>query len=390
MKIVITGGHLTPALAVISKLKKLAPKYQIYFFGRKFAVEGDKATSFEYLEIKNLAIPFFEITTGRLQRKLTTRTFATLAKILPGFVQSFFLLKKIKPELVLTFGGYLALPVAIAAKILGITVVAHEQSPNLGLANKIIFKFAALAGVSNRSLARKLSNKKIFFTGPLFREEIFEKQPSSKKLAQFLKKLGNKRLIYITGGATGSHFLNKTMALVLPQILKDNFVIHQTGNLGQSADFKKLEKKRKSLPKTLSEKYFLTEFVNSKDIGAVLNRADLVICRSGANTTSELGALAKVLIVIPLEWGKEQKEIAFQLEKLEAGLILPQENLTANKILAAISEIFGKFKNFKNNALNLEKEINSEGAEIFTRKILELSISSSPPAKAARVSLKYQ
>ncbi len=371
-KIVVTGGHLTPALATIAQIRKLDPGIKIYFFGRKYAVEGDKATSFEYLEVKKHGLPFFEITTGRLQRKLTKRTLVTLAKLLPGFIQAFFLLKKIKPNIVLTFGGYLALPVAIAAKFLNIPLVVHEQSPKLGLANKIIFKLANFAGVSSQTLAKELGNKKIFFTGPILREEIFKKKPVSKKLSEFLKKVGNSRLIVITGGTTGSRFLNQVIKKALPQILKDYFVIHQTGNLTESSDFKKLQKFQKNLLKSLKDKYFLTEFVKSEDIGAVLSRADLVICRSGANTTAELAALAKVAIVIPLEWGREQKEIAAGLEKSEAITVLSQDETTTSKILLAIEKIFANFESFTKKAFDLQKQIGFSGARVFAQKILEL------------------
>ena len=130
-------------------MKKLNPNINFYFFGRKFAVEGDKTnTSFEYQEIMESKIPFFEIPAGRIQRRLTKYTFSSLIKILPGFLKSFILLAKIRPRLVLTFGGYLALPVAVAAVLLRIPVVAHEQTPKLGLANEIIFKLARLKAVS--------------------------------------------------------------------------------------------------------------------------------------------------------------------------------------------------------------------------------------------------
>lgn len=392
-RIVVTGGHLTPALATISQIRKLDSGVKAYFFGRKYAVEGDKAASFEFLEIKNLGIPFFEITTGRLQRRLTKRSLITLAKIIPGFLQSFLLLKKIKPDLVLTFGGYIAFPVAIAAQILKIPIVAHEQSPSLGVANRVIFKFAKLIGVSDQSLAKKLGNKKVVFTGPILREDIFKLKPASKDLARFLKKVGNSRqrpassakrgeqgersspktakLIYVTGGATGSRFLNQLAAKTTPKILKDYFVIHQTGNLLESVDFKRLTRLREKTPKTLAEKYFLTEFIDSADIGAVLFRADLVICRSGANTTAELAALAKVSIVIPLEWGKEQKEIAQRLERAGASVVLFQEDLTANIFFSAVKKIFANFTSFKKRAVKLQQEIPLNGAKIFSQKVLE-------------------
>lgn len=371
-RIVVTGGHLTPAMAIISQLRKIAPDTRIYFLGRKNAIEGDKAISFEYLEVKKADIPFFEIMTGRLQRKLTKKSLISLAKFPLGLAQSFFLLRKLQPDLLLTFGGYIALPVAIGAKFFQIPVVAHEQSPSLGLANKIIFKFASLKGVSSKSLADNFPDSKVIFTGPLFREEIFQTQPASQALDKFLRKVGNSKLIYITGGATGSHFINQIGEKLLPKILKDHFVIHQTGNLVKSADFAKLSELKKGLSQTLAEKYFLTEFVHSQDYGAVLNRADLVISRSGANTTAELASLGKVAIIVPLEWGKEQKEISHNLKEMGAVLVIPEE-LVLKRLITAIKTIFANFPKFSKKAAALQRKTPRHGAAVFVKKILELA-----------------
>src|ERR1035437_5335593 len=108
MKIVIVGGHLSPALSII---KKLGKNDEVYYFGRKYVHEGDSALSLEYQEITKLNISFYSITTARLQRKLTRYTFSSLLKMPVGFYQSFNLLKKIKPDVVLGFGGYVSVPV---------------------------------------------------------------------------------------------------------------------------------------------------------------------------------------------------------------------------------------------------------------------------------------
>lgn len=373
-KIVVTGGHLAPALATIEQLKKLAPSAQIYFFGRKKTVEGDNAISFEFLEISNQKIPFFEIPAGRLQRRLTKHFLISLLRILPGFIKSLVLLLRIRPDVVLTFGGYVALPVAVASKFCQIPIIAHEQSPSLGLANKIIFKLAKLKAVSEKSLVEKGGGQNVFFTGPLLRSAIFEKKAKSQSLAKFLEKTADEKLIYVTGGATGSYFLNQIVKVIISDLLKKSFVIVQTGNLSQSAEFKKLLALKANLPENLSEKFFLTEFVSSSDIGAIFARADLIITRSGANTTSELLVLGKVAVVIPLEWGAEQKEISKNLQKTTVFVVIDQSQAKAEKILETVEYIFENFGQFQEKANKLKTKISKTGAKFFAKEILNLKL----------------
>lgn len=372
MKIVVTGGHLIPALAVIEQLAKLAPKTQFYFFGRRQAVEGDAADSFEFLEISNLGIPFFEIPAGRIQRRITKYTLLSLFKIFPGLLKSVMLLTRIKPDVILTFGGYVAIPVALAAILARIPVIAHEQTPKLGLANKIIFKFAKLKGIADVALFKKIGNNKSVFTGPLLREEIFNTKPKSANLREFLAKVDQGKLIYITGGAVGSSFLNNLVATVIDKILKFAFVIHQTGNLTKSADFSRLSQLKAKLPKNLQDKYLPSEFVGAADAGAVFLRANLIICRSGANTTAELAALGKVAIVVPLEWGSEQKKIAANLAKTGAVIVL-RGVITGNTLLKAITTIFKKYEEFTQASTNLKNQTKLDGAQVFAQKILKIT-----------------
>src|SRR3989344_4952875 len=123
MKIIITGGHLSPALAVIDSLPK---DWEILFLGRKYVFEGEKSLSLEYKTINDLKIPFEEISTGRLQRKFSKNTIPSLFKLPPGFFKSLRLLKKFQPDIVLGFGGYLQIPVVAASFFLKIPVVLHE------------------------------------------------------------------------------------------------------------------------------------------------------------------------------------------------------------------------------------------------------------------------
>jgi len=138
MKVILIGGHLSPALSLLEELKN----EEVIFFGRKYSFEGDKALSLEYQLVEELNIPFVSITTGRLQRKLTRHTFSSFLKLPIGFFQSINALIKYKPDVVLGFGGYISIPVILASFVLRIPAVIHEQTLEAGFANKILSRFA--------------------------------------------------------------------------------------------------------------------------------------------------------------------------------------------------------------------------------------------------------
>ena len=125
MKVVITGGHLTPALAVIEKIPK---DWEVLFVGRKHAMEGEKEVSLEYQAIKSLGIKFVDLNAGRVQRSFSRHTIPSLLRIPKAYLKSLRILQNFKPDVILGFGGYVSVPIAIMGKLLGIPSVIHEQS----------------------------------------------------------------------------------------------------------------------------------------------------------------------------------------------------------------------------------------------------------------------
>lgn len=211
MKIAIIGGHLTPALSIIEELGDSA---QIIYIGRKHAIEGDKAVSLEYSTITNKNIPFTEIKTGRFQRSFTRRTVPSLARIPIGLAQATVILKKFSPDVVVGFGGYVSLPVAIAAKTLRIPVVIHEQTLEAGGANRLIGKFADKVCISFDSSAKYFPKEKIILTGNPIRDGIIH--PKKKFILET-----HDPVIYITGGSQGSHFINHLISQSLTKHYKN-------------------------------------------------------------------------------------------------------------------------------------------------------------------------
>lgn len=351
MKIAIIGGHLAPALALIESLPK---DTEVLYVGRKYALEGDSAFSLEYVTIKERKIPFEKIITGRLQRKLTFHTIPSLLKIPVGFFQAIFILRKFKPDAVLGFGGYLSVPVGISAKLLGIPLIIHEQALKPGLANKILAPFATKVCVSWQQTLKFFPKEKTILTGLPIRELKVE---SAK-----LKVSAGTPLIYITGGSQGSHLINTLVEAVIEKLLKDFFIIHQTGDSKEFGDFGRLTKIRETLPSKIRKKYRAERFIDPGLVGSILDKADLVVGRSGINTISELIFFQKPGLLIPLPFLKEQIKNAEFFKNLGIGEVLFQRDASPKRFLEKISEMKKMLSFYKSNAQKAKHLVKKDAA----------------------------
>lgn len=336
MKVAIVGGHLAPALAVI---KKLGKDDEIFYIGRKHSFEGDKALSLEFQEISSLKIPFYSIKTGRLQRKLTKHSIPSLLKLPQGFYGSYKILKKINPDVVLAFGGYISVPVVTAASFLKIPTVVHEQTFEAGMANKVLSKIATKVLISWESSRKHFPVKKTILTGNTIKDEI----ANVKSLEV------EKNLIYVTGGSAGSHFINGLIERNLKTLLKDFTIIHQTGDSEKYNDFQRLTQIKNNLPKQIREKYQLSKFYDSREAAENLQKSTLVIGRSGINTVSELIFLRKAALLIPLPFAQKNEQLMNALFLKECGLgeYLVQNEITDEIFIEKIQTMIRNIQNYK-------------------------------------------
>lgn len=340
MKILLTGGHFAPALAVIEKLKD----EEIVVVGRKTSHEGDTGDSFEYKICKERGIPFRTIRTGRLQRVLTSQTVPSLLRFPVGVVDALRLLRQEKPDVVVVFGGYIALPVAIAAKMLSIPVVLHEQVLHAGVTTKAIDRLARVVCISFESSRKYFKNKNIVLTGNPIRSDLLE---SVKPVVD-----GPDRIIYITGGSSGSHAINKAIKDILPSLLEECVVVHQAGGSTVFNDYEKLEEYRKALPQELQKNYILKPFFDTSEVGWLLKNSQLVVSRAGINTVTEFIALGVVGILIPIPYGQrnEQLENAKYYKGAGLGEYLRQDDLSPQLLLSTIRAMIKKRSEYKKNA----------------------------------------
>lgn len=372
MKIIIVGGHLSPALAVIERLPKEA---QVLFIGRKYALEGDKAFSLEYQKIISLGIRFINLTTGRLQRKFTRHTLTSLLKLPIGFVQALKILSIDKPDVVVCFGGYVQIPVAAAAYVLHIPVIIHEQTRKAGLANKLIAPFAKTVCISWPESAVYFPKNKTILTGLPLRKEFFQNRSLTKDV--------NRKTIYITGGSLGAHAINILIEGTLHKLLESFYIIHQTGDAKEYNDYERLEKIKDQLPKHLQGRYKLAKFIDPKDTAQIMNSADLIISRSGMNTVAELMYLEKPCLLIPLPHGQTSEQLgnALSVEKLGIARVLRQEELTPEILYSQITQFIAKLDSSRFNrgkSLQTKKLINYDAAEKIVQIIVHSYRQKSP------------
>ncbi len=347
-KILITGGHLTPAVAVINELKKRGYTNFVWV-GHKYNQSGSNTPSAEYNTVNELSIPFYHLKTGKLIRDWSPSTFIygikNLFAIVGGFINAFTIIRKEKPSLVMSFGGYLALPIVFAAYINGIKIATHEQTIVTGLANKIISKFATKVFISWEDSAKYFNANKVVFTGNPIRSDVFEIQDESL-LVNINTTLPT---ILVYGGNQGAHEINSRIFDILEDLLKDFNVIHQTGNSNVTKDNEQALHIKNSLNKDITNRYIPVDYINSKQVGTVLNKADIIVGRSGANTVAEILALGKlcVLISIPQTSHDEQIKNAKFVEQAGLGIYLTQNGLTPQKLYQTILLLRNQLNNGK-------------------------------------------
>lgn len=301
--IFIIGGHFTPAISIYEQLEK-HKIYNLYYIGVKHTILFDGALSQEYKYAKDNSIQFLSLNTGKLYRYLSISSIISFFKIPLGFIQSIYYILKYKPSAVISFGSYVSVPILISSNMFRIKTYSHIQTIKPGLSDRIGAKYSQKIFTSWQETNKYIQNKKkIIYTGNIIRDEIFNTKSNYFKID---KKYP---LIYITGGNQGSHIINEIIFNNIEELLNKYTLIHQIGSNTIYNDFDRSMNIKNKLDIRLKKRYINEKNIWGDRVGEVLNKADIIIGRSGANTVYEILSLNKKAIFIPLTIGDKFDQI---------------------------------------------------------------------------------
>lgn len=320
-RIVLTGGgtagHVTPNIALLPSLLKEG--YEVHYIGSYDGIERKL--------IEELNIPYYGISSGKLRRYFDPKNFSDPLKVIKGYGEARKLIKKIKPDVVFSKGGFVTVPVVLAAKRYHVPTIIHESDMTPGLANKICIPSAKKVCANFPETVSYLPAGKAVLTGTPIRKELF----SGNKIRglDFCGFTRNKPVILVVGGSTGSVKVNDAVRGILPKLLEKYQVIHLCGK----------DKLDKSINTTGYVQY---EYIKN-ELSDLLDAADVVISRAGANAICELLALRKPNILIPLSAASSRGDQILNAEsfaKQGYSYVLKEETLTDAKLLEAVETVY--------------------------------------------------
>ncbi|WP_051173884.1 UDP-N-acetylglucosamine--N-acetylmuramyl-(pentapeptide) pyrophosphoryl-undecaprenol N-acetylglucosamine transferase [Amycolatopsis orientalis] len=337
-----TGGHTYPALTAIrtlqARLEDRGRTVEVLWVGTAAGLEA-RVTDAE-------GIPFQSVATGKIRRArnplkmLSRANLADMARVPLGVVQACSVVARFRPDVVLATGGYVAVPVGVAARVCGRPLVIHEQTLRLGLANRVLARFAACVAVSSESTLLSLSpkiRKHAVATGNPVRSEVLageaDRAVGALGVHGFDRSLPT---VYVTGGAQGATQINELVTAILPWLLEQANVVHQCGPASLEAQ----RERAAALPPEIAARYLPVGFV-SDELPDLFALAELVISRSGAGTIAELTALGTASVLIPLasSAGGEQARNARHLAEQNAAAALLGTSVTAADLRDAVAPL---------------------------------------------------
>lgn len=315
-RVVVTGGgtagHVIPTIPVIERL--LEDGLSVAFVGSTSGLE-------ERL-VAHLKLDFYGITTGKLRRYFSLENFRDAFRVLLGIKEAVGLLRRLKPVVVFSKGGFVAFPVVFAAWLNRVPVVAHESDLTPGLANRLSLPFVKTLCLNFAET--KVRAKQVLITGTAVRPELLHGDATRGR--QWLGVAAADRVLVVVGGSLGATAINAVVREALDRLCEQFFVVHVCGADHVDAAFDR--------PNYAQYEYIADEW------GDVLAAADLVVSRSGANALYELLALRKLNILIPLTRRAsrgDQIENAEMAERRRWSFLLPEENATADSLVNAVA-----------------------------------------------------
>lgn len=346
-RIVLTGGgsagHVTPHLALLPHLLKAG--YEVHYIGTENGIERGMIE-------KLRGVTYHAVKSGKLRRYHDWKNFTDPFRVIAGAFQSAHLMRKLKPDVCFSKGGFVSVPVVVGAWFNRVPTLCHESDLTPGLANKICSKFAAKIATTFPECAEALGKKGVF-TGTPLRPELFS--GSREKGLQMAGFSREKPVLLMMGGSLGAQSVNKALREALPRLLPHMQVMHICGK-------KNLDESLNQLPG-----YWQAEFL-SDELPDAMAAADLILSRAGSNALCEFQALGKPMLLIPYPKGASRGDQilnAASFEKRGLARVMAQENMTADTLADALLDLL-------DNGDSLRRALRDAPPADGTRKVLEL------------------
>ncbi|MDO4519051.1 MAG: undecaprenyldiphospho-muramoylpentapeptide beta-N-acetylglucosaminyltransferase [Eubacteriales bacterium] len=313
-----TAGHVTPNIALLPMLQEKG--YKISYIGSYNGIEKKL--------IEELGIPYYGIASGKLRRYFDLKNFSDPFRVLKGFAQAKKLMKQLKPDVVFSKGGFVTVPVVIAAKKCKVPAIIHESDMTPGLANKLCLSSASKICCNFPETVKSLPAEKAILTGTPIRKELMSGDKEAART--FCGFSSDKPVLMVMGGSLGAVAVNENIRKILPELLKDFQIIHLCGK----------GKTDESLNNTPG--YVQYEYIQ-KELPDLFALADIVISRAGANAICEIRELAKPNLLIPLSANAsrgDQIMNARSFERQGFSYVMEEEEISEVSLLNAIRELY--------------------------------------------------
>lgn len=368
MKILVSGGHLTPALAFIDYVTKHDPNYSFVFAGRLYSREKTKQKAKEKEAVEKRNIPFIAFDSGKLGQESPILLPLGIVKTIRAFFSALSIFAKHKPDAYLSFGTYLSVPLALAAWFMRVPIIVHEQTRSIGFANGFVSKLARVVAVTYPETKDMVSNKHVYVTGNPIRESILKKSDAKPK---WFKTKSKDPILFVVGGSQGSEIINTTISRCIPTLTKKYVVIHQCGTKTKLRNYKKeLEFVKNKLSLNSQKKYYIHEWISADDLAWIYTHAHIAVSRAGANTVQELSLRHIPTIYIPLPFSHKNEQMlnAKALADSSQAMLIQQKHLSPEVLIDTVQEVHKKHSKMK-RALQREQAELASGSQLLYETI---------------------
>lgn len=331
-----TAGHVTPNIAMIPALREAG--YKISYIGSYDGIEKKL--------IEELDIPYYGISSGKLRRYFDVKNFTDPFRVLKGFHEAKKLLKQLKPDIIFSKGGFVTVPVVIAAKKCKIPAIIHESDMTPGLANKLCIPSAVKVCCNFPETVKSLPAEKAVLTGTPIRKELLSGDKEAGR--RFCGFSSDKPVLMVIGGSLGAASVNEHIRSILPELLKEFQVVHLCG------------KGKTDETLTGTEGYVQYEYIKN-ELADLFALSDIVISRAGANAICEISALHKPNLLIPLSANASRGDQILNARSFERqgfSMVLEEEEITDKKLLDSIRNLYSNRHSYE-KAMGEGKQMDS-------------------------------